>query len=81
VRMGREWMFSLGHYHGGEVRKGGCGGIVNGINLGVVVLLVDDFLHLHGYMFIHHMVLMYNNKQASLLYTTRRTIEQAGPAH
>jgi hypothetical protein len=38
-------MFSPGHYLGGEVRKGGCGGIVNGIDLGVVVLLVDDFLH------------------------------------
>jgi hypothetical protein len=45
VRMERGWMFSLGHYLGGEVRKGGCGGIVNGINLGIVALLVDDFLH------------------------------------
>jgi hypothetical protein len=31
VRMERGWMFSLGLCLGGEVRRGGCGGTVNGI--------------------------------------------------
>ena len=31
MRMERGWMFSLGHYLGEGVRRGVCGGIVNGI--------------------------------------------------
>jgi hypothetical protein len=31
VRTGREWTFSPGYYLGGEVRRGGCGGIESGI--------------------------------------------------
>jgi hypothetical protein len=31
VRMEREWTFSPGHYLGGEVRRGVCGGIERGI--------------------------------------------------
>jgi hypothetical protein len=40
--MERGWIFSLGHYLGGEVRKGGCGGIVNGIR--------DDSIACRGFL-------------------------------
>jgi len=45
VRMGKGWMCFRDRCLGVVVRRGACGGIVNGISIGVVALLVDDSLH------------------------------------
>lgn len=67
MRMGREWMFSLVHCLGEVARKGGCGGIENGIRDNYIVC--RRFLALiwyRVYMYTLHLVTL--QQQSTLSY-------------